>query len=49
MITSPINMKAIYPVKVQGIRSKERKDRFYVVIPMPLAAAIGLESGDDVH
>ena len=42
-------MQAIYPVKVQGIRSKGRKDRFYVVIPMPLAAAIGLESGEDVH
>ena len=42
-------MQAIYPVKVQGIRSKGRKDRFYVVIPIPLAAAIGLESGEDVH
>ena len=42
-------MQAIYPVKVQGIRSTGRKDRFYVVIPMPLAAAIGLESGEDVH
>jgi len=42
-------MQAIYSVKVQGIRSKGRKDRFYVVIPMPLAAAIGLESGEDIH
>jgi antitoxin component of MazEF toxin-antitoxin module len=42
-------MQAIYPVKVQGIRSTGRKDRFYVVIPIPLAAAIGLESGEDVH
>jgi hypothetical protein len=42
-------MQAIYSVKVQGIRSKGRKDRFYAVIPMPLAAAIGLESGEDVH
>ena len=42
-------MQAIYAVKVQGIRAKGRKDRFYVVIPMPLAAAIGIESGEEVH
>ena len=42
-------MQAKYSVKVQGIRSKGRKDRFYVVIPIPLAAAIGLESGEDVR
>jgi len=38
-----------YSIKVQVIRSKERNDRFYVVIPMPLAAAIGLEPGEEVH
>jgi hypothetical protein len=39
-------MQAKYPVKVQAIRSKGRTDRFYVFIPLPLAAAIGLEAGE---
>ena len=39
-------MQAQYPVKVQAIRSKGRTDRFYVFIPLPLAAAIGLEAGE---
>ncbi len=39
-------MQAHYPVKVQAIRSKGRTDRFYVFIPLPLAAAIGLEAGE---
>ena len=39
-------MQAKYPVKVQAIRSKGRTDRFDVFIPLPLAAAIGLEAGD---
>lgn len=38
-------MQAKYPVKVQAIRSKGRTDRFYVFIPLPLAAAIGLDGG----
>ena len=40
-------MQAQYPVKVQAIRSKGRTDRFYVFIPLPLAAAIGLEPGEE--
>jgi len=40
-------MQAKYPVKVQAIRSKGRTDRFYVFIPLPLAAAIGLEAGEE--
>lgn len=40
-------MQATYPVKVQAIRSKGRTDRFYVFIPLPLAAAIGLEAGEE--
>jgi hypothetical protein len=40
-------MQAKYPVKVQAIRSKGRTDRFYVFIPLPLAAAIGLEAGQE--
>lgn len=39
-------MQAKYAVKVQAIRSKGRTDRFYVFIPLPLAAAIGLEAGE---
>ena len=39
-------MQATYSVKVQAIRSKGRTDRFYVFIPLPLAAAIGLEAGE---
>jgi antitoxin component of MazEF toxin-antitoxin module len=42
-------MQATYPVKVQAIRSKGRTDRFYVFIPLPLAAAIGLEAGEKVQ
>lgn len=42
-------MQAKYPVKVQAIRSKGRADRFYVFIPLPLAAAIGLEAGEEVQ
>jgi hypothetical protein len=33
-------------VKVQAILSKGRTDRFYAFIPLPLAAAIGLEAGE---
>ena len=40
-------MQAKYPVKVQAIRSKGRTDRFYVFIPLPLAAAIDLEAGEE--
>jgi hypothetical protein len=42
-------MQANYPVKVQAIRSKGRTDRFYVFIPLPLAAAIGLAAGEEVQ
>jgi len=42
-------MQAKYSVKVQAIRSKGRTDRFYVFIPLPLAAAIGLEKGEEIQ
>ncbi len=42
-------MEAKYPIKVQAIRSKGRTDRFYVFVPLPLAAAIGLEKGESVQ
>lgn len=38
-----------YPIKVQAIRSKGQKPRPYVNIPVPLAAAIGLEPGEEVE
>ena len=42
-------MQSKYPIKVQAIRSKGRTDRFYVFVPLPLAAAIGLEKGETVQ
>ena len=42
-------MQAQYPVKVQAIRSQGRTDRYYVFVPLPLAAAIGLEAGEEVQ
>lgn len=42
-------MQAQYPIKVQMISSKGRNDRFYVVVPMPLAAAIKLQAGEWVQ
>jgi hypothetical protein len=42
-------MTAKYPLKVQAIRSKGAKPRYYVYFPMPLAAAIGIEHGEEVE
>ena len=42
-------MQAQYLVKVQAIRSKGRTDRFYIFVPLPLAAAIGLEKGEQIQ
>ena len=42
-------MKAEYPLKVQAIRSKGQKERLYVYLPLPLAAAIGLKAGEQVQ
>ncbi|MFO7536207.1 MAG: hypothetical protein R6X19_11105 [Kiritimatiellia bacterium] len=36
-------------LKVQAIRSKGQQARLYVYFPLPLAAAIGLEAGDEVQ
>ena len=36
-------------MKVQVIRSKKQPPRFYVNIPLPLAAALDLEAGEDVQ
>jgi hypothetical protein len=38
-----------YPLKIQAIRSKGQQARLYVYFPLPLAAAIGLEAGEEVQ
>lgn len=42
-------MQTKYPLKVQAIRSKGVKVRLFINVPVPLAAAIGLEPGETVH
>ena len=42
-------MQAEYTMKVQVIRSKKQPPRFYVNIPLPLAAALDLEAGEEVQ
>ena len=42
-------MQAIYPIKVQVIRSKRQPVRYYVNIPLPLAAALDLSGGESVQ
>ena len=42
-------MQSIYPLRVQAIRSQGQNPRLYVSFPLALAAAIGLEPGDDVQ
>ena len=36
-------------MKVQAIRSRKQSPRFYVNIPLPLAAALELEAGETVR
>ena len=42
-------MQAEYLMRVQVIRSKGQAPRFYVNIPLPLAAALDLEAGEEVQ
>jgi hypothetical protein len=42
-------MQARYELKVQVIKSKKQSPRFYVNIPLPLAAALELEAGEAVE
>lgn len=42
-------MQTTYPLKVQAIRSKGQQPRLYVSFPLALAAAIGLNPGDEVQ
>ena len=44
-----IIMQAEYLMKVQVIRSQKQPPRFYVNIPLPLAAALDLEAGEIVQ
>ncbi len=43
------NKKANYPLRIQAIRSKGQNLRFYVYLPMPLAAALGIAGGEEVE
>jgi len=40
---------ARYPLRIQSIRSSGQNQRFYVYIPMPLAAALGVKGGEEVE
>jgi hypothetical protein len=42
-------MQAEYVMKVQVIRSKQRPPRFFVNVPLPLAAALDLAAGEEVQ
>ena len=42
-------MQQQYPIKVQSIRAKGRKERPFVSVPVPLAVAIGLQQGENVQ
>ena len=42
-------MQAEYLMKVQVIRSQRRPPRFFVNLPLPLAAALDLTAGEQVQ
>lgn len=42
-------MSTSYPLRVQAIRSRGQNPRLYVSFPLALAAAIGLEAGEEVQ
>jgi hypothetical protein len=39
---------ASYPLRIQAIRSKGQNVRFFIYLPMPLAAALGIQGGEEV-
>ena len=43
------NLPTTYPLKIQAIRSQGQQPRLYVSFPLALAAAIGLNPGDQVQ
>lgn len=42
-------MPTAYPLRIQAIRSRGQNPRLYVSFPLALAAAIGLEAGEEVQ
>ena len=40
--------EARYAMRVQAIRAKGKNTSFYVYLPMPLAAALGISGGEEV-
>jgi hypothetical protein len=42
-------MSTSFPLRIQAIRSKGQNPRLYVNLPLALAAAIGLEPGEEVQ
>ena len=46
---SQIKMQTTYPLRIQAIRSKGQQPRLYISVPLALAAAIGLEAGEEVQ
>jgi hypothetical protein len=46
---SQVNTRASYPLNIQAIRSSGQNLRLYVYLPMPLAAALGIEGGEEVE
>jgi hypothetical protein len=46
---SKVKERAANPLKIQAIRSSGQNLRLYVYLPMPLAAALGVEGGEEVE
>jgi hypothetical protein len=44
-----MKMPVKYSLKVQAIRPKDQTPKLYVYFPIPLAAAIGLQPGEEVE
>jgi hypothetical protein len=42
-------MQAEYPMKIQVIRSQNQPPRYYVNIPLPVAAALDIRGGEEVQ
>jgi hypothetical protein len=43
------NLPTSFPLRIQAIRSRGQNPRLYVSFPLALAAAIGLEPGEEVQ
>ena len=42
-------MESTYPLRIQAMRAENKSPRLFVTIPLALAAAIGLEPGDEAQ